>query len=231
MSAVKILYVEDEVFLGKIVRESLIAKGYDVCMVQDGKAVISHLENFDPDICVLDVMLPSIDGYTLAKKIKASQSELPIIFVSAKNQTEDVVKGFQVGGSDYLRKPFSIEELVVRIESLLARKSGVDHRESEIKLGEFVYSPAELKIRHGEDVKELSHRMNEVLYFLCKYRDQIIDRRELLKTLWGDDSYFNSRNLDVYIRKIRHHLSKDPTIKIVTLKGVGYRLLVDSRGK
>ncbi|MBX2814874.1 MAG: response regulator transcription factor [Saprospiraceae bacterium] len=224
----RILYVEDEVFLAKIVKESLEARNYEVLLVPDGALVMDQLSAFRPDLCILDIMLPSVDGYSLGESIKQASPTLPIIFVSAKNQTSDVVKGFAVGGDDYLRKPFSMDELVARIENLLRRKSrfAEDHLGKTITLGQFDFLPEELKLQFGEESFDLTHRMNEVLLYMVKHRMEVIDRRALLKELWGNDSYFNSRNLDVYVKKLRDVLAHDPSIKIITLKGVGYRLQI-----
>lgn len=223
----KILYVEDEIFLGKIVKESLQDRGYEVRMVQDGGLVIAALNEFSPDVIVLDIMLPTIDGYSLAEEIKLTLPDTPIIFVSAKGQSQDVVKGFSVGGDDYMRKPFSLDELEARISNLLSRPAPTSKDVKSYTLGKYTYHPRQQKLVHANGETSLSHRTSEVLSYLYENRQEIIQRKELLLQLWGDDSYFNSRNLDVYVKKIRDYLADEPTIKILTLKGVGYRFLID----
>ncbi len=226
----KILYVEDEPFLGKVVKETLEFRGYEVLLRNDGSKVLPVFEEFVPDVCVLDVMLPNVDGFTLCNTIRAMHPKMPVIFLTAKNQTEDVVRGFDVGGTDYMRKPFSIEELILRIENQLRLHRNlvpVMSGEKEIiRLGIFEYVAAEYELRRGEEVTKLSYREAQVLNMLVAYANEIVDRKKVLKVVWGDDSFFNSRTLDVYIRKLRDYFSKDESIKIITLKGKGYRFVV-----
>lgn len=226
---VKILYLEDEHFLGRIVKESLASRGYDIELVTDGADYMRKYELFQPDICVLDIMVPNIDGYTIAEDLKKSKSETPIIFLSAKNQTEDVIKGFKVGGNDYVKKPFSMEELILRIENILLLKGDRSDKEStkSYQLGAYTFNHHSLTLTYsdGESI-ELSHRENELLKLFATNQNQKIDRRTILKQLWGDDNLFHSRNLDVYVRKIRVYLEKDANIQLVTLRGIGYKFLV-----
>lgn len=223
-----ILYVEDEPFLAKIVREGLEGKQFRVTHVGDGAKVVTTLERCEPDVCVLDVMLPNIDGFTLAREIRHRKPQLPILFVTAKEQTQDVVEGFKAGGNDYIRKPFSLEELVVRIENILTL-TGMSSRTPErhtIQLGGFTFLPDRLELLWADRVRKLSHRENELLFFLASNLNSIIQRKDILLEIWGDDSFFNSRNLDVYITKIREYLRADDSLEIVTIKGVGYRFLI-----
>jgi DNA-binding response OmpR family regulator len=230
VSKKKIWYVEDEPFLGKVVKETLEFRNYEVMLISDGAKGIDGLEEFAPDICVLDVMLPNVDGFTIGKKIREKFTRMPIIFLTAKNQVEDVVKGFESGGTDYMRKPFSIEELISRIENQVklhessARSLKIENE--IIAIGKFLWSPKENELTHDEKTVQLSHREAEVLNMLIAHANEIIDRKKLLKEVWGDDSFFNSRNLDVYIRKLRDYFSSDPSIKIITLKGKGYRFSI-----
>lgn len=226
MSKIKILYVEDEPFLGRIVKESLESRDFEVAMVTDGQQALSVFERDKPDICVLDVMLPSRDGYAIARDIKQVNPNVPIIFVTAKNQTEDVLKGFEVGGNDYLRKPFSMEELIVRVTNLLnlSQKSGKTLPEN-IMLGRFEFSPLRYELKNGDSVKKLSHREASLLQMLTENRNATVQRKDILMKLWGDDSFFNSRNLDVYITKLRDYLKDDPSIEIITIKGIGYHFV------
>jgi DNA-binding response OmpR family regulator len=230
MRKIKILYVEDEPFLGRIVKESLESRDYVVTMVADGKLVKAVFEQTNPDICVLDVMLPSKDGYTLAKEIRQVNPAIPIIFVTAKNQTEDVLKGFEAGGNDYLRKPFSLEELIVRVNNLLTLTQKNQKVTSEIiRLGRYDFNSLRYELKLGETVKKLSHREASLLLTLAEHKNTPVQRKDILLKLWGDDSFFNSRTLDVYITKLRDYLKEDPAIEIITIKGVGYHFVVGER--
>lgn len=222
----KILYVEDELFLGKIVRESLESRGFEVIMETDGARVAALFERSKPDICVLDIMLPNKDGFEIADEIRARNESVPIIFLTAKTHTEDVVKGFHSGGNDYIRKPFSMEELIVRIEHLLGRETAEPGKAGgTVCLGKFNFNINRQLLSDGGREKKLSYRESELLRLLYENREKIIDRRDILNFLWGNDSFFNSRNLDVYITKLRSYLKDDPSLEIITIKGVGYRFV------
>jgi DNA-binding response OmpR family regulator len=223
----KVLYVEDELFLGKIVRESLESRGYEVQMETDGAKVVDVFKRFNPDICVLDIMLPNKDGFAIADEIRHLDEGVPIIFLTAKVQTEDVVKGFSLGGDDYIRKPFSMEELIVRIEHLLkpVKETETRIRNGETNIGRYRFLVHRQLLTDGTEEKKLSHRESELLRVLVENRDRIIDRRDILNLLWGNDSFFNSRNLDVYITRLRSYLRSDPSLEIITIKGVGYRFV------
>jgi DNA-binding response OmpR family regulator len=225
MSSPKILYVEDEPFLGRIVKESLEARNFHVTMVADGKDADKKFSESNPDICVLDVMLPNKDGFAIAKSIRQSNEKIPIIFVTAKTQTEDLIKGFETGGNDYIRKPFSMEELIVRINNLLKLTQKSGSSTEKIILNEFEFHPDRYELRHKETVRKLSHREAVLLMILAQNRNATVSRKEVLLKVWGDDSFFNSRNLDVYISKLRDFFKPDPAIEIITIKGVGYRFL------
>jgi DNA-binding response OmpR family regulator len=228
MSRIKVLYVEDELFLGKIVKESLETRGFEVAMEDDGGKVMSLFKKESPDICVLDVMLPNKSGFELASEIRKLNSDIPVIFLTAKTQTEDVIHGFKLGANDYIRKPFSMEELIVRIENALrVKKDDADGIPPEvISLGKYQYNlNRQVLAKEGEE-KKLSYRESELLKFLWQHRENVIDRRDILNLLWGNDSFFNSRNLDVYITKLRNYLKDDPSLEIITIKGIGYRFVV-----
>jgi DNA-binding response OmpR family regulator len=224
--SVKILYVEDEVFLGKIVSESLEQRGYQIKWVTDGADVMQSLTSAKPDICILDVMLPHINGFDLGSQIRKLHPALPIIYLTAKDQTEDVLKGFASGGNDYIRKPFSIEELIVRIENLMKGQPTAGLSDAQTQLGDLQFSPRKMELITPTESIRLSHRESELLKILVEHQNLPIERKVILKQLWGDDSFFNSRNLDVYITKLRKHLKADPRIEIITLKGVGYQFIV-----
>lgn len=227
MSKTKVLYVEDEPFLGKIVKESLESRLFEVLMISDGAKVMDGFQAFQPDIAVLDIMLPNVDGYALAESLRRLSPTLPIIFLTAKTQTDDVLRGFQAGGNDYVRKPFSMEELIVRIQNLLAMTRNSPAHFDPFAIGKFQFTPQKYELRVGDKVKKLSHREMELLKILCESRNFTVERKEVLMKIWGDDSFFNSRTLDVYITKLRDYLKEDPSVQIMTVKGVGYLFTVE----
>jgi len=222
----RILYIEDELFLGKIVKETLEDQGFEVIWETDGARVMNHFTAFAPDICVIDIMLPNIDGYSLCRQIRGLYQKLPIIFLTAKVETADLVKGFESGGTDYIRKPFSIEELIIRIKNQLNLTNGTSRQPEtdshEIQLGIYSFYPDRYELHSPSGIQRISQRDMQILNMLCSNRNRVTDRRELLLSVWGDDSFFNSRNLDVYMRKLRTYLSGDPNIEIQTIKGRGY---------
>lgn len=228
MSKTKVFYVEDEVFLARIVKESLESRGFEVAMESDGAKAMDVFKKCKPDICVLDVMLPNKDGFALADEIRDLDETIPIIFLTAKTQTADVVKGFTLGGNDYVRKPFSMEELIVRIQNLLRLKNDQPQKThgDSVKMGKYTFQINRQILTNGKGDRKLSFRESELLKLLYENRDKIIDRKDILNLLWGNDSFFNSRNLDVYITKLRSYLKEDPSLEIITIKGIGYRFVV-----
>src|SRR5579859_349584 len=229
MSGIKVLYAEDEIFLGKIVKETLESRGFEVLMETNGSRVLTAFENGRPDICVLDIMLPNVNGFELAEAIRARNEDIPIIFLTAKTQTEDLVRGFRTGGNDYIRKPFSMEELIVRIENCLRiRKepSPVVVVPETLAIGEFVFQSNRQVLTGGGDERKLSYRESELLRQLWMNRNRVIAREDILQAIWGNDSFLNSRNLDVYITKLRSYLRADDRVEILTIKGVGYRFVL-----
>ena len=228
MNAPKIFYVEDELFLGKIVKESLESRGFEVIMESDGMKATELFKKSKPDVCVLDIMLPNKDGFTIADEIRETDGEVPIIFLTARTQTDDVVKGFSLGGNDYIRKPFSMEELIVRIQNVLRNKIGQPKElpGDTLVIGKYHFQLNRQVLTNGEEDRKLSYRENELLKLLYLNRNRIIDRKDILNLLWGNDSFFNSRNLDVYITKLRSYLKGDPSLEIITIKGIGYRFVI-----
>jgi len=223
MSRVKVLYVEDELFLGKIVRESLESRGFAVTMEGDGAKVLNLFKETKPDICVLDVMLPNKDGFKLATEIRQQNPTIPIIFLTAKTQTDDLAKGFQSGGNDYIRKPFSMEELIIRINNLLnLTQQKSKNATNVIMIGQYEVFLNKYELTYQDKIKKISHREAELIKILSENRNTIVSRKDILMQIWGDDSYFNSRNLDVYMTKLREYLKDDPSLEIMTIKGVGY---------
>lgn len=227
----KILYVEDEAYLAKIVQESLERLGHEVMHLSSGKNVDRLFLEFSPDICLFDIMIPFKNGYELAKEVRQLDSKIPIIFLTAKSQTHDVVTGFEAGGNDYIKKPFSMEELEVRIQNLIKITDGIKRENpklDEIPIGEnYTFYPIKHQLNSEAGNKKLSHKESQILDLLCENINGTTERKEILLKVWNDDSYFNSRNLDVYIRKIRGYLSTDNKVNIMTLKGVGYHFLVE----
>ena len=227
MSETKVLYAEDELFLGKIVKESLESRGFKVAMEDKGDKVVDLFKKTNPDICILDVMLPGKDGFAIADEIRQLDEGVPIIFLTAKIQTEDVLKGFSQGANDYIRKPFSMEELIVRIQNQLRNNNEAPQRINggTITIGKLTFQVNRQLLANDKEERKLSYRESELLKLLYENRDSIIDRRDILNLLWGNDSFFNSRNLDVYITKLRSYLKADPSLEIITIKGVGYRFV------
>lgn len=222
----KVLYIEDEPFLGRIVSETLEQQGFDIRLVMDGALVINELQQYKPDICVLDIMLPHVDGYTLCRQIKNLNPLLPVIFLTARTETKDLVKGFEAGGTDYIRKPFSMEELIVRVNNQLRTSGNGQVKEDIRELGKYKVSTTRYELISPTKTHKLSAREMEILNILINTTNEVVQRRDLLMKVWGDDSFFNSRTLDVYIRRLRSLFVEDPSIELVTLKGKGYLFLV-----
>ncbi|HNR07089.1 MAG TPA: response regulator transcription factor [Saprospiraceae bacterium] len=225
---IKLLYVEDEPSLAKIVTETLGSRQFEVRHIGRGDLAMDAFRDFRPDICVLDVMLPYVDGFSLGKEIRSLDSKVPIIFLTAKSQTEDALQGFGSGGNDYIRKPFSMEELIVRIKNLLAlsnQSRNLEVSPEALSLGRYLFYAGRQELHLGDSVKRLSHRETELLSMLIRQKQEAVLRKTILDKIWGNDSFFNSRNLDVYITKLRDYLKEDEKIQIITLKGVGYRLV------
>jgi DNA-binding response OmpR family regulator len=228
MNKPKVLYVEDEVFLAKIVSETLERRGFDVVMESDGGQAVQRFRESNPDVCILDIMLPNKDGFDIADEIRELNGGVPIIFLSAKSAAEDVVNGFKLGANDYIRKPFSMEELIVRIDHVLKRSSSPKEGDAdEIKLGQYTYNSRRQTLTYDGEERKLSYRESELLRLLYQNKEAIVERKDILNLLWGSDSFFNSRNLDVYITKLRNYLKQDPSLQIITIKGVGYRFVVE----
>jgi len=233
MNNIKILYVEDEPFLGKIVKESLESRNYKVKMLLDGRGIRAAVESFQPQICLLDVMLPYKDGFTIGKELQQTHPSLPIIYLTAKTQTKDVINGFGSGGNDYIKKPFSVEELIVRINNILQlSKTAINEKNNnqlanEVTLGKYIFYPKKFELHIENQIKKLSHKETQLLQIFCNNKNTSVKRKDILLQVWEDDSIYNSRNLDVYITKLRGYLKKDSNLKIVTLKGVGYHFVVE----
>lgn len=224
----KVLLAEDEPFLGKIVKESLESRDFDVLWVQDGLKAYSAFRSFGPAICIFDVMMPTKDGFTLTEDIRKVNDSVPIIFLTAKSLTEDVVMGFELGGNDYLKKPFSMEELIVRMNALLNRAAKQPQSsKTHFCIGRYMFNSALQELAYEAEQLKLSHRESALLKMLIEHKNQVLDRKMALDYLWGEDSFFNARSMDVFITKLRKYLRKDNNIEIVNIRGVGYKLMVD----
>ena len=222
-----ILLCEDDESLGMLLREYLQAKGYDAELFLDGEAGYKAFVKNHYDMCVLDVMMPKKDGFTLAQEIRQLNSEVPIIFLTARNLKEDIFEGFKIGADDYLTKPFSMDELVFRMEAILRRVKGVKTPTPALyKLGRFAFYTQRQILAIGKEQVKLTTKESELLGLLCAHANDVLLRELALKTIWIDDNYFNARSMDVYITKLRKHLKADPNIVIYNVHGKGYKLIV-----
>lgn len=219
----RILLVEDDSSLGFVIKDGLAMKGFDVVLCADGEKGQEAFDHGSFDVCILDVMLPKRDGFALAQGIRRKNSEIPILFITAKGMLEDKIAGFTAGGDDYLVKPFSMEELFLRIDVFLRRTSHGDAADM-LKVGAYSFDARNLTLHHPSGDKVLTQKESEVLELLCRNKDRILKREEILKKVWGDDDYFLGRSLDVFISKLRKYLKEDPTIEIVNYHAVGFRL-------
>ncbi|MEH3115819.1 response regulator transcription factor [Pedobacter terrae] len=229
MKKIKVLYAEDEPFLARIVVDGLSSSGYEVNLALDGKLAWSQLQENKPDICILDIMMPQKDGYTLATEIRKLDPNIPIIFLSAKALTEDVVKGFKSGGNDYLKKPFSIDELLVRMESLLKRFGHEQKDETDVvrkyQFRNCVLDVLTQKLKTSTGEHSLSYKETILLELLLKNRNNTLEREQALIKIWGEDSFYNGRSMDVFMAHLRKLLKNEPEIQIMSLRGVGYKLI------
>ncbi len=222
----KILLCEDDENLGMLLREYLQAKDYTAVLCPDGEAGYKEFLKTNFDICVLDVMMPKKDGFTLAQEIRQVNPDVPIIFLTAKIMKEDILEGFKLGADDYLTKPFSMEELVMRIEAILRRVRGKKSREATTyHIGRFTFDTQKQLLCIDNKQTKLTTKENELLALLCSHANDILQRDYALKTIWIDDNYFNARSMDVYITKLRKHLKDDDQIEIINIHGKGYKLI------
>lgn len=222
---ITLLLAEDEPSLGQIIKESLETRGFDVLLCENGEKAFGIYKTKSPKLLILDVMMPKKDGFTLAKEVRLENPHIPIIFLTSKSQTQDVVEGFHIGGNDYLKKPFSMEELIVRINNLLQR--GELQKSSNIlKVGNYTFNFPKQTLQFKDEVSsQLTHREAHLLFHLVQNKNKVLERSIILKKLWGNDDYFTARSMDVFITKIRKKLSKDQTIQILNVRGFGYKLI------
>jgi DNA-binding response OmpR family regulator len=231
MNPPHVLLVEDDPNLGSILAEYLTVKGHEITLATDGEAGLKAWNEGKYDICILDVMLPKKDGFDLARDIRKADQQVPILFLTAKNMMEAKTEGFGLGGDDYLTKPFSVEELLLRIRALLRRTSPgatttVTSQKEKFKIGDYEFDFTYRELKRGKDTKRITSREADLLRLLCLHQNQILKREDALKQLWGDDSYFNARSMDVFITKLRKYLKDDKRVEIMNVHGTGYKLLV-----
>ena len=226
ISGKRILLVEDDPSLGFVIQDNLSLKGYSVTRCEDGNTAEVTFDQQQFDLCILDVMLPKKDGFSVARSIREKNKNVPILFLTAKSMMDDKLTGFQAGGDDYITKPFSLDELVCRIEVFLRRSNGSPGQDEEkaFTVGKYQFDPARLILKTRESEKTLTQKEAEVLKLLYRNRDRVLKREEILKHIWGDDDYFMGRSMDVFISKLRKYLKEDPEIQIVNYHGVGFRL-------
>jgi DNA-binding response OmpR family regulator len=227
MTKASILLAEDDPNLGQLLKNYLIAREYETTLVTDGAQAMQVFRKERYQLCLLDVMMPELDGFTLAKEIRALDPHIPIIFLTAKNLKEDVIEGFKSGADDYLTKPFSMEELIYRIEAILRRASG-KHSDTSVgfyTIGKFTFDVTKQILTWNDQSRKLTTKESELLELLCRHRNEVLERNFALKSIWIDDNYFNARSMDVYITKLRKYLSRDTSIEILNIHGKGYKLL------
>jgi two-component system, OmpR family, response regulator VicR len=224
-----ILYVEDDVFLSFVTKDNLELKGYSITFCKNGMEALEVFQKNTFDLCILDVMMPEMDGYTVARKIREVNEHIPILFLSAKSLKEDRITGLMAGGDDYITKPFSIEELCLKIEVFLKRSrvTGINKlNRGEIRLGGYLFDTFNLQLKHEKVTYRLTTRESELLKYLAENRNKVLKKEDILNEVWGDDSYFNSRSLDVFVSKLRKYVKEDTTIQINNVHGIGFVLAI-----
>ena len=232
LEEVKILLCEDDESLGMLLREYLEAKGYNTTLCQDGEEGLTAFLQGKFNLCILDVMMPRMDGFTLASKIREMNYDMPFMFLTAKNLKDDVRAGFELGADDYITKPFSMEEVVLRIEAILRRVRGKKTKDMTLRqIGKFTFDTQKQVLTMGDIQEKLTTKEAELLTLLSNRQNELLQRDYALKTIWIDDNYFNARSMDVYITKVRKHLKADPDVEIINVHGKGYKLVISSNGE
>jgi two-component system, OmpR family, response regulator len=227
MNNIRILLAEDDSNLGILLKNYLTAKNYETFLCVNGIQALEAFRSRTFELCIFDIMMPEMDGITLAKEIRSTSPEIPVMFLTAKNQQEDILEGFRTGADDYITKPFSMEELLFRIEAILRRTAGstVTKKEEYYHIGHYRFDPLKQILSYKELHVKLTTKESELLELLCRNENLILERNFALKTIWIDDNYFNARSMDVYISRLRKYLSKDTAVKIVNVHGRGYKLI------
>lgn len=221
----RILLVEDEKNLVRIILDTLVQEGFEIEVAYNGNEGLLKFHEIRPHIIVTDIMMPRMNGFEMVKRIRETDRNTPILFLSARSETDDVVTGFELGCNDYLKKPFGIAELIVRIKALVNKPRVERQCKNFYTLGQYMFNPISQTLSYQGVLSDLSHRESEILRYLCENREQVVHTQSILLELWGDDSFFNTRSLHVFITKLRHKLAKDKNIRIVNVRGIGYKLI------
>lgn len=229
-SLINVLLVEDEETLALIIKDTLEGQGFFIRLAKDGEEGLRQFFEEKPDVLVADVMMPRMDGFEMVRRIRRQDKQTPVLFLTARSATNDVVEGFELGGNDYLKKPFGMQELIVRIKALLGRASRYPASENhppatEFEIGRYRFNATTQRLSYLGSETELSHRESEILRRLCENRNEVTPMQDILIDLWGNDTFFNQRSLHVFITKLRHKLSRDERIRIVNVRGIGYKLI------
>jgi len=227
MKITKVLLAEDDNNLGMLLKNYLSAKSYDTTLLVNGVSALEEFPRQQYELCILDIMMPEMDGLTLAREIRKMNPSVPIIFLTAKSQKEDILEGFRTGADDYITKPFSMEELLYRMQAILKRMAGsaLPKKENLYAIGNYTFDPLKQMLSFEDQPVKLTTKESELLELLCRHRNEILERNFALKSIWIDDNYFNARSMDVYITRLRKYLKKDPSVKILNVHGRGYKLL------
>ena len=227
MNNIKILLAEDDNNLGVLLRNYLSAKNYETVLFINGSLALEAFPAGSFNLCILDIMMPEMDGLTLAREIRLTNADIPIIFLTAKSQKDDIIEGFKSGADDYITKPFSMEELLYRIEAILRRVNspGVNKKDDSYTIGGYSFDPLTQILVFKDQTIKLTTKESELLELLCRHGNEILERNFALKTIWIDDNYFNARSMDVYITRLRKYLRQDPLVKILNVHGRGYKLI------
>jgi Response regulators consisting of a CheY-like receiver domain and a winged-helix DNA-binding domain len=225
---IKVLLAEDEQTLAMIIKDTLDEEGFAVTLAENGNEGLKCFFESKPDIVVADVMMPQLDGFEMVSKIRQTDKEVPILFLTARSAVKDVVEGFELGANDYLKKPFNMQELIVRIKALVGRIRMKTEKKNntDFYVGDYMFNAVSQQLYYAGNQEELSHRESEILKRLCMNKDEVVETRTILLDLWGDDNFFNTKSLHVFITKLRRKLAKDERIKIINVRGIGYKLIV-----
>lgn len=224
---IKVLLVEDEPTLSMIIKDTLEEVDFDICLAADGEEGLRLFFENRPDVLVADVMMPRMDGFEMVRRIRQTDKQTPVLFLTARSAVNDVVEGFELGANDYLKKPFGMQELIIRIKALAGKayQFTENKRVTQFEIGNYLFDAVSQTLQFAGIKQELSHRESEILKRLCENKNQIVNTQNVLLDLWGDDSFFNVRSLHVFITKLRHRLSADSRIRIVNVRGIGYKLI------
>ncbi len=224
---IKILLTEDDPNLGILLQEYLEAKGYQTDLAKNGEEGLRFFFDKQYDLCILDVMMPKKDGFSLAKEIRMKDAQIPIIFLTAKSMQEDTIQGFKAGADDYMTKPFSMEELLLRMKAILRRihKQELENPIFLYEIGKYIFNAQQHTLQIEDKISKLTTKEAELLKLLCQNKNQAVNRSFALKLIWGDDSYFNARSMDVYVTKLRKHLREDTSIQLMNMHGEGFKLI------